>query len=118
MYGSAAGYGSVTLSQCRAEITESKRVKGPNKKGEAEKGKKVRARTLPAPESFSMPSVGLRTSREPNAALGAQHTAYVIHCRNGEVEWTIEKRFSEVRKPAPAPWRPLAAAHAGRCATC
>jgi len=43
MYGSAAGYGSVTLSQCRAEITESKRVKGPNKKGEAEKGKKVRA---------------------------------------------------------------------------
>ena len=115
MYGAAAGYGSVTLSQCRAEITESKRVKGPNKKGEAEKGKKVRAQTLPAPELDA--KRWLRTSREPNAALGAQHTAYVIHCRNGEVEWTIEKRFSEVRKPAPAPWRQLAAAHAGRCST-
>lgn len=117
MYGAAAGYGSVTLSQCRAEITESKRVKGPNKKGEAEKGKKVRAQNPSSTRERLDAKRWLRTSREPNAALGAQHTAYVIHCRNGEVEWTIEKRFSEVRKPAPAPWRQLAAAHAGRCST-
>ena len=53
MYGAAAGYGSVTLSQCRAEITESKRVKGPNKKGEAEKGKKVRAKSFQHPRALN-----------------------------------------------------------------
>ena len=63
MYGAAAGYSSVTLSQCRAEITESKRAKGPNKKGEAEKGKKVRAQPFQHPRASRCQALASHISR-------------------------------------------------------